>query len=165
VTDKELRSLSKPELLEMMYQQVLEIEKLSAEKDEALKKLDERRVSLEEAGSLAEASLMLSGVMKAAQDAADVYLENIRNIEADKAALAERLENEAKEKSVAIYVAAEQRRAEAENATKQIVVNTQRFLDWYSTQLDAMRNGFREMAISIGMWDMLNAERDTETEE
>lgn len=37
-----------------------------------------RRIELDEAGSIAEASLKLSGVFEAAQDAADRYLENIR---------------------------------------------------------------------------------------
>lgn len=37
-----------------------------------------RRIELDEAGSIAEAALKLSGVFEAAQDAADRYMENIR---------------------------------------------------------------------------------------
>lgn len=37
-----------------------------------------RRIELEEAGSIAEAALKLSGIFEAAQDAADRYLENIK---------------------------------------------------------------------------------------
>lgn len=37
-----------------------------------------RRIELEEAGSIAEAALRLSGVFEAAQKAADLYLHNIR---------------------------------------------------------------------------------------
>ena len=39
-----------------------------------------RKVELEEAGSIAEASLRMSGIFEAAQEAADIYLENIRRI-------------------------------------------------------------------------------------
>ena len=37
-----------------------------------------RRIELDEAGSIAEAALKLSGIFEAAQDAADRYMENIR---------------------------------------------------------------------------------------
>lgn len=37
-----------------------------------------RRIELNEAGSIAEAALKLSGIFEAAQDAADRYLENVR---------------------------------------------------------------------------------------
>ena len=37
-----------------------------------------RRIDLDEAGSIAEAALKLSGIFEAAQDAADRYMENIR---------------------------------------------------------------------------------------
>ena len=39
-----------------------------------------RRIELEEAGSIAEASLRLNGVFEAAQKAADQYLENLRRL-------------------------------------------------------------------------------------
>ena len=158
MTEKQLRSLSKPELLEMMHQQGLEIERLSGENEEMSKKLDERRLSVEQAGSLAEASMMLSGVMKAAQDAADVYLDNIRNIESEKAATAQELEREAMERTVAIYAEAERRRAGAEDAAKQIVANAERFLNWYAEQLAAMREGFREMVDNLGLMGTTGAD-------
>ena len=39
-----------------------------------------RRIELEKAGSIAEASLRLNGVFEAAQKAADQYLENLRQL-------------------------------------------------------------------------------------
>ena len=151
MTEKELRSLSKLELLEMLRQQELEIEHLTVEKEETAKKLDDRRVSFEQAGSLADASVVLSGVMKAAQDAADVYLENIRTLEAEKKALAEKLERETVDKIASIYSEAEKRRADAENETVQILVNMQKFLDWHSSQLTATRAGFVDAVEKMGM--------------
>lgn len=67
------------------------IEKLKGrldDKDARIKALEEemeawktsRRIELEEAGSIAEASLRLNGVFEAAQKAADQYLENLRRL-------------------------------------------------------------------------------------
>ena len=158
MTEKELRSLSKLELLRMLRQQELEIGQLTVEKQETEKKLDERRVSIEQAGSLAEASVLLSGVMRAAQDAADVYLDNIKALEAEKAEMAAKFEQESRDKLAHMYDEAERRRSDAENETKQIIINTQRFLDWYAAQLTAMRGGFLDAVQRMGMADAIYTE-------
>ena len=67
------------------------IEKLKGrldQKDARIRELEEemaewkesRRIELEKAGSLAEASLRLNGVFEAAQKDADQYLENLRRL-------------------------------------------------------------------------------------
>lgn len=141
MNSKHLRSLSKLDLLEIMHQQELEIERLSAEKEEAERVLDERSLSASQAGSLAEASLMVSGILQAAQDAADIYLENIRTLETEKTAAAERLEKEAMAKAAAILERSERRRMEAEARARQIVTDMQRYLDEFFTQLTTMQSG------------------------
>jgi carboxylesterase type B len=141
LNSKHLRSLSKLDLLEIMHQQELEIERLSAEKEEAERVLDERSLSASQAGSLAEASLMVSGILQAAQDAADIYLENIRTLETEKTAAAERLEKEAMAKAAAILERSERRRMEAEARARQIVTDMQRYLDEFFTQLTTMQSG------------------------
>ena len=78
MTDRELRKLSRAELLEMLLIQSKEVDRLSKELDEANRKLDDRKILLENSGSIAEAALKLNGVFEAAQMAADQYLENIR---------------------------------------------------------------------------------------
>ncbi|MEE1057695.1 MAG: DNA repair protein [Acutalibacteraceae bacterium] len=82
MTDKELRKLSRAELLEMLIIQTKEVERLGKELEEANHKLEDRRILLEKAGSIAEASLMLNDVFEAAQRAADQYLDNIRQFDA-----------------------------------------------------------------------------------
>jgi hypothetical protein len=54
------------------------MEALAQELEETKEKLRARTIAIEEAGSLAEASLRLSGVFQAAEEAASLYLENIR---------------------------------------------------------------------------------------
>lgn len=80
MTDRELRKLSRVELLEMLVTLSEENEKLKTENEELRKQLADRSILIEKAGSIAEASMEISGVFKAAQDAADRYLENIKRL-------------------------------------------------------------------------------------
>ena len=80
MTDKQLRKLSRLELLEMLLEQSREIQKLKAELEKANALLEERQLAIRSAGSIAEASLKLNGVFEAAQKAADQYLENVKRL-------------------------------------------------------------------------------------
>lgn len=84
MTDKELKRLSRAELLEMLLAQVEENEKLKIHMNEMQALLDSRQIMLNEAGSIAEAALRLNGVFEAAEAAAAQYLENIRRISSEK---------------------------------------------------------------------------------
>lgn len=82
MTDKNLKKLSRTELLEMLLVQTREVERLQAELNSAQQELGQRKLHLEQAGNIAEAALSLSGVFDAAQVAADHYLENMALMEA-----------------------------------------------------------------------------------
>ncbi|MBA2796181.1 hypothetical protein [Streptococcus porcinus] len=75
---KELKKLSRKELLELLLEQQLLIEKQEKELKEIKDKLNNQKIKIETSGTLAEASLRLSGIFEAAQEAADIYLENIK---------------------------------------------------------------------------------------
>ena len=81
MTEKELLSLKKSELLEIMLAQSREIDSLRAQLAEANARLEERRIAIEESGSIAEASLKLTKVCEEAQKAADLYVENVKRKE------------------------------------------------------------------------------------
>lgn len=81
MTDKELRHLSRAELLEMLLAQTEENEKLRQKLKKAQDALADRRIHIDQAGTMAEAALKLNGVFEAADQAARQYLENIRCIE------------------------------------------------------------------------------------
>lgn len=80
MTEKELRRLSRRELLEMLITQTMENERLTEELQQAQKELSDRKFIQEHAGSMAEAALQLNGVFEAADRAAKQYLENIRRM-------------------------------------------------------------------------------------
>ena len=79
MTDKELRKLSRADLLSLMLAQSKEIDRLKAELADARKQLEDRHLLLEKSGSLADASLAIFHVLEDAQKAADMYLENVRS--------------------------------------------------------------------------------------
>lgn len=105
MTNKELKRLGREELLEMLIQQSKEMDDLRAKMDEmqnqleeAQKKVKDREIAIHNAGSIAEASLQLSGVFEAAQDAAAQYLENIKSLSDRQQELCEKMEAETRAK-------------------------------------------------------------------
>lgn len=77
MVEKELKKLSRRELLEILIMQSKRVEKLELQLAEANRKLEDRRIRLEKVGSIAEAALVLNNVFEAAQRAAEQYLENV----------------------------------------------------------------------------------------
>lgn len=86
VGNKNLKKLKRSELLEIMLAQGEEIDRLRAELARKDAELRDRRITLEESGSLAEASLRLTAVFEEAQKAADLYLENVKRVNGPAAA-------------------------------------------------------------------------------
>lgn len=79
MTDKELRKLTRTELLELLLIQSKEIDRLNEELEQLREQMQQRKIAISNSGSIAEAALVLNGVFEAAQAAADQYLENIKN--------------------------------------------------------------------------------------
>lgn len=78
MTDKELRRLSRQELMGIIYQMKRNEQKLQARLERAEQKLLEREIHISQAGSIAEAALALNGIFEAAQQAADDYLRSVK---------------------------------------------------------------------------------------
>lgn len=83
-TQNPLRKLNKLQLLELLAQQERELQSLRKELEEKTAALEDRRIRIEQAGSIAEASLRLNEVFEAAQRAADQYLESLKAASLDK---------------------------------------------------------------------------------
>ena len=81
MTDKELKRLSRSELLELLLQQTRERELLEQKLEEAQRQLADRQIRLEKAGDIAHAALEINGVMEAAQAAARQFVENAERLE------------------------------------------------------------------------------------
>ena len=82
-TDEEVQSpdlskMKKKDLLEIMLAQSKEIDSLRARVDELETQLANREFEFSKIGSIAEASLAVTNIFKEAEEAAKIYLENIR---------------------------------------------------------------------------------------
>ena len=98
MTDKELRRLSRVDLLELLLAQRRENEQLRCILDQTQAQLADRTIKIDKAGSIAEASLQLSGIFTAAQDSCQTYLENIRLLSERQSRICQQMEQETKEK-------------------------------------------------------------------
>ena len=78
MTDKELRRLSRRQLLEMLVIQKKENTRLRQELERARAALIERRIAIDQSGTMAEAALRRNQVFEAADRAAKQYLQNIK---------------------------------------------------------------------------------------
>lgn len=78
MTDKELRRLHRDDLLQILINQQTQLDDYAALVEDYERRLNDRRIAIEESGSVAEAALKLNGVFEAAQRAADQYLEETK---------------------------------------------------------------------------------------
>lgn len=83
MTAKELKKLNRTKLLKLLLEVQKENESLREEVDALKAQLEDKQIAIRSAGSIAEASLKLSGIFDAAQKAADLYLQNVAPQAAD----------------------------------------------------------------------------------
>ncbi len=76
--NKELKHLRRSELIEIIYLLQKNEQKLIAQVAELQEQLDVRKLAIADAGSVAEASLAITDIFARAQEAADIYLEEIK---------------------------------------------------------------------------------------
>ena len=146
MTDKELRRLSRSELLEMLIAQTAENDQLKTRLEQAEAQLRDRQIAIDKAGSLAEAALSLNGVFQAAEAAAQQYLENIQRISSQQDAVCRALKETAEKETAQIRQEAqaysEKVHAEADAYWKQVVARAVKLLE--------DQNSLREMVYSAG---------------
>lgn len=82
MTDKELRKLNRADLLELLLMLKKENDQLTRQVQQLQAQVDDRKIAVDKAGSIAEASLQLNGVFESAQAACGQYMENIEKLSA-----------------------------------------------------------------------------------
>ncbi len=94
MTDKELKKMSRRELLELLLRQTKKSEGLEEKINALEKKLSDKILLVEEKGSLSEASVAICEILERTQQAADIYEINSKKMADDRAA--EIMDNAAK---------------------------------------------------------------------
>ena len=102
MTDKEFKRLSRPQLIDIIYQLQIEERKLTEENAKLKEELADKRIRLHQTGNIAEASLAIHNVMEAAQNAAEQYLAEIRIMRAETEEQCQRLLEKAQNEADAI---------------------------------------------------------------
>lgn len=120
MTDQELRKLRRTDLLELLLAQEKENEELRRQIQQLQDRLEERELTMINAGSIAEASMQLNGVFEAAQAAADQYLASVRKLNEEKETYFSKMEEESKSRAEQMLREAEDRcsRMEEESRAK-----------------------------------------------
>lgn len=112
MTPKELKRLSRSDLLEMLLDLSRENDRLNQENRELKARLEDRMIAIGNCSSLADAALQLNGVFQAAQAACDQYTENIRHRSENLEEYCRQMEQQTQEKCDAMLAQAKQQAQE-----------------------------------------------------
>ena len=96
MTNNEFKRLKRADLIEIINQMQENEERYKKAIANMREQLEQRQIQIENAGSIAEAALAVSGVYQTAQEAADLYLEQIRRMHEEAAAELAAAKEEAK---------------------------------------------------------------------
>jgi signal peptidase I len=154
MTDKQFRSLSKTELIDILLKQESIIEKIRKEKKALEDEITDRNIKMEQAGSLAEITAIISGLFDSAQETADLYLDSIVTIESKKLKNLRQLENEVKDRTDAFYDEAEKVFSEVFSPFIDLATDTHNILNTYSAKLDLARRDYDKLLEEAGLYDI-----------
>ena len=118
MTDRDIRKLSRRDLLQMLIEQSQEVQALREKLAEAEKALEDKTIAIDNAGSIAEAALRLSGIFQAAQDASQQYIDNVRKLTQRQEEDFDLTEEQSLAKAKRILEEAEEQRTKMERDTK-----------------------------------------------
>lgn len=126
MTDKEFKRLSRSQLIDIIYQFQLQVDKLTEQNQELERELANKRLRLSNAGNIADAALEINDCFRSAQNAAEQYLNEIKAI---------REETEAERQRVLA-------RAQAEAAT--IIADAKKIQDDCHSAIEAILEEYRQ---------------------
>ena len=121
MTDKEFKRLSRAQLIEIIYQLQLQIDKLNEEKQALENKLEDKRLRLQSAGNIAEAALEINDCFRSAQNAAEQYLNEIKAIREEAEAERQRILANAQAEAEAIIAGAKNTQGDYDSAIDAIL--------------------------------------------
>ena len=120
MTDKEFKRLSRAQLIEIIYQLQLQIDKLSEQTQELESELKDKRLRLSNAGNIADAALEINNCFRSAQNAAEQYLNEIKAIRKETEAERQRILSQARAEAEAIIAGAKKTQDENDSAMEAI---------------------------------------------
>lgn len=139
MNNKELKKLNRKDLLEIVLAQTKRIEELEIELSKANKKLDSKKIILEESGSIAEATVKLSDIFSKAQSVADDYVANVK----------ENINKYQKKKEKEIDKEKEKIIKKAKKDSEKIKLEADNYIKDIEQKAKELVNGNKDIAVSL----------------
>ena len=154
MTEKELRRLGRGDLLNLLLEQSRENQRLREQLQAAQDALADKAICIDQAGSIAEASLQLNGVFQAAERACQQYTENIVRLSQHQQVICAQREKESQEKALQIVADAQKQAADATTAAqkqcdemlKKAKAESQAYWDAVSAKITSIINEHAELS-------------------
>ena len=121
MTDKEFKRLSRYQLIDIIYQFQLQVDKLTEQNQELERELADKRLRLSNAGNIADAALEMNDCFRSAQNAAEQYLNEIKAIREETEAEQQRILSQARAEAAAIIADAKKAQGEYDSAIEAIL--------------------------------------------
>ena len=121
MTDKEFKRLSRYQLIDIIYQFQLQVDKLTEQNQELERELADKRLRLSNAGNIADAALEMNDCFRSAQNAAEQYLNEIKAIREETEAEQQRILSQARAEAAAIIADAKKSQGDYDSAIEAIL--------------------------------------------
>lgn len=121
MTDKEFKRLSRHQLIEIIYQFQLQVDKLTEQNQELERELADKRLCLENAGNIANAALEINDCFRSAQNAAEQYLNEIQAIRDETERERQSILSQAQAEAAAIIADAKKTQDDYDSAIEEIM--------------------------------------------
>ena len=154
---EDMRRYSRSQLLEVILLQAKENDGLKAELVRLTEELTDKRLTVERAGNIAEASLALNKVFENAEEAVAQYKENLKRMSENREALEAGMAAEARRKAEEIIAEAEAKAsamtAQAKAQAERSRIEADAYWEELSGKLErlyAEKQGLREIVKALG---------------
>lgn len=130
MNNKELKKLSRKDLLEIILAQTNRIEDLETENKKLTAELNSKKIDIESSGSLAEAVVKLSGIFDLAQKTADEYVSLVKvNTKKQETKMKKELEKEKNKIIKRTIKECDKKKQEADNYMKDVELKVKNFIE------------------------------------
>lgn len=136
MNNKELKKLSRKDLLEIILAQTNRIEDLETENKKLTTELNSKKIDIESSGSLAEAVVKLSGIFDLAQKTADEYVNLVKvNTKKQETKMKKELEKEKNKIIKRTIKECDKKKQEADNYMKDVELKVKNFIESNNTNI------------------------------
>ena len=162
MTEAEKKKYGRRELLELLEEKEEEVERLNRALADMEKKLSDRTIRIGQAGSIAEASLAVSGIFEAAEKAASQYLENVERLSGEQQEVCREMEQKSKKEAEAAIKNAQQRSDEilktAHEESETLLSNARKLEEDTRNRCEQMLSDARKEADAY--WEKVTAQME-----